>query len=139
MKLELLTDYNMYVFIEKGMRGGISTEMRRYCKANNPYLHDYNPEEEISYIIYLDEEEWMSPYQQSLARELNLGKDRTQKLLLTLRDKKKYVLHVLHRNLQLYLKLEMKLKKVHNVLTFDQIDWVEPYIRLNIELRKKAT
>ena len=78
----------------------------------------------------------MSLYQQIPARELNLGKDRTEKLLLTLRDKKKYVLH--YRNLQLYLKLGMKLKKVHNVLAFDQKDWMEPYIRLNTELRKKT-
>ena len=54
MKLELLTDYNMYLFIEKGIRGGISTEMRRYSKANNSYLNDFNPEQEISYIPYLD-------------------------------------------------------------------------------------
>ena len=81
-------------------------------------------------------DEWLSPYQKSLARDLNLGKDRTKELLLTLRDKKKYVLH--YRNLQLYLKLGMKLKKVHNVLSFDQKDWMEPYIRLNSELRKKA-
>ena len=54
MKLELFTDYNMYLFIEKGMRGGISGEMKRYCKANNPYLHDYEPQQETSYILYLD-------------------------------------------------------------------------------------
>ena len=28
---------------------------------------------------------------------------------------------------------------MHNVLDFDQKDWMEPYIRLNTELRKKAT
>ena len=45
-----------------------------------------------------------------------------------------------YRNLQLYLSLGMKLKKVHSVLAFDQEDWMEPYIRLNTELlRKKAT
>ena len=81
-------------------------------------------------------DEWLSLYQKSLARDLNLGKDRTKKLLLTFRDKKKYVLH--YRHLQLYLKLGMKLKKVHIVLSFDQKDWMEPYIRLNTELRKKA-
>ena len=43
IKLELPTDYNMYLFIEKGMRGGIFTEMQRYSKDNNPYLHDYDP------------------------------------------------------------------------------------------------
>ena len=79
----------------------------------------------------------MSPYQQAIVRELNLGKDRTKKLLLTLRDKTNYVTH--YRNLQLYLNLGMKLKKVHNVLSFDQKDWMKPYISLNTELRKKAT
>ena len=54
IKLELLTDYSMYLFIEKGMRNGISTEMQRYSKANNPYLHDFDPEKETSYILYLD-------------------------------------------------------------------------------------
>ena len=44
----------MYLFIEKGMRGGISTEMQRFFKANNPYLHDYNPEEETTYMVYFD-------------------------------------------------------------------------------------
>ena len=33
----------------------------------------------------------------------------------------------------------MKLKKVHSVLAFNQKDWMKPYIRLNTELRKKAT
>ena len=33
----------------------------------------------------------------------------------------------------------MRLKKVHSVLAFDQEDWMEPYIRLNTELRKRAT
>ena len=79
----------------------------------------------------------MSPYQQVLARELNLGKDRTQKLLLTLRDKERYVLH--YHNLQLYLFLDMKLKRVHNVLAFDQQAWMKSYIALNTELRKQAT
>ena len=79
----------------------------------------------------------MSPYQQALARELNLGKDRTQKLLLTLRDKTNSVLH--YRNLQFYLELGMKLKRVHNVLAFDQKDWMKSYISLNTELRKQAT
>ena len=82
-------------------------------------------------------EEWYSPYQKELAEELSLSKDKTEKLLLTLRDKKNYVLY--YCNLQLYLSLGMKLKKVHNVLAFEQKDWMESYIRLNTELRKKAT
>ena len=51
-------------------------------------------------------------------------------------DKKKYVVH--YRNLHLYLSLGMKLKKVHRILEFNEKPWMEPYIRLNKELRKKA-
>ena len=51
--------------------------------------------------------------------------------------KMKYVLH--SRNLQLYLSLGMGLKKVHRALRFNQSPWMEPYIRMNTELRKEAT
>lgn len=54
VNLELLTDINMHLFIKMGLRGCISMESRRYSKANNPYLKDYNPKQETSYIMYLD-------------------------------------------------------------------------------------
>ena len=54
VNLELLTDVNMHLFVERGLRGGISMESRRYCQANNPYLRNYNPHEETSYIMYYD-------------------------------------------------------------------------------------
>ena len=40
--IELLTDPNMHLIIEKGIRGGISViTTNRYSVANNPYLKDY--------------------------------------------------------------------------------------------------
>ena len=53
-ELELISDVDMFQFIEKGMRGGISYIANRYGKANNKYIENYNPEEASKYIVYLD-------------------------------------------------------------------------------------
>ena len=54
MELELLTDYEMLLMVEKGIRGGICHSIHRYAKANNKYMKSYNNNEESSYIQYLD-------------------------------------------------------------------------------------
>ena len=43
VKLEKISDIDKYLFIEKGLRGGISYIAKRYAKANNKYLNDYVP------------------------------------------------------------------------------------------------
>ena len=52
--LELLTDPDMYLMVDDGIRGGISTIMKRYAKANNKYTNDFDPEKESIYIQYRD-------------------------------------------------------------------------------------
>ena len=54
VKLELITDYDMLLMIENGIRGGICNAIQRYAKANNKYMNDYNKNKESSYIQYLD-------------------------------------------------------------------------------------
>ena len=53
-KPELLTDYDMYLMIEKGIRGGMSMITKRYSKANNKYMKDFNENEESKFIKYFD-------------------------------------------------------------------------------------
>ena len=54
-RLELLTDIDILVMFEKGIRGGITQLVKRYAKANNKYMKDlYNPDEESIYLQYLD-------------------------------------------------------------------------------------
>ncbi|KAL9982399.1 hypothetical protein ACROYT_G004435 [Oculina patagonica] len=205
VELELLTDYEMHLFVERGLRGGISMVSKRYAKANNPYVEGFDPSQPKKYIMYLDannlygwamskplpksgfrwkmvmptekeimtkkefakagwilevdleypkelhdaqnsyplapekkkiNKEMFSPYQKKIIKNLDLKLPESEKLVLTLEDKSNYVVH--YRNLQFYLKQGMKLKKVHRVLEFEQECWMEPYIRMNTEFRKKA-
>ena len=206
IKLELMTGVDMFQFIEKGMRGGVSYITNQYGKANNKYMKEYNEKAPSKYIMYLDANnlygwamshylptgnfKWMTDKE---IKKINLGKSKADgkkglilevdleypqelhdlhndypvcpeqvkvsndmlsgnckeiankfnisiglvsKLIPTLRDKKEYVLH--YRNLQLYLDLGLKIKKVHRVLEFDQSPWLKQYIDFNTEKRKNA-
>ena len=53
-ELDLISDPDMYLFIEEGIRGGISTITKRYAIANNKYMADYDPKKESKYLPYLD-------------------------------------------------------------------------------------
>ena len=53
VKLEKISDIDKYFFIEKGLRGGISYIAKRYDKANNKYMNDYDPKKPLTFITYL--------------------------------------------------------------------------------------
>ena len=46
VKLELLTDVDMLLMVEKGIRGGICHGIHRYAKANNKYTKNYDENDE---------------------------------------------------------------------------------------------
>ena len=54
IKVELMTVVNMFKFIEKWMRGGISYLANRCGETNNKYMKEYNSEKSSKYIHYLD-------------------------------------------------------------------------------------
>ena len=54
VKLGKISEIDKYLFIEKGTRGGISYIAKRYAKANNKYMSDYNPNKQSTFITYLD-------------------------------------------------------------------------------------
>ena len=206
IKLELITDIDMYQFIEKGLRGGVSYIANRYGKANNKYMKKYDEKAPSKYIMYLDAnnlygwamsqylptgnfkwlsqkqiektnlgkytenskkglilevdleypqelhdlhndyplgpekikvaKDMLSDYCKKIADKFNISSGLVHKLIPTLNDKEKYILH--YRNLQLYLSLGLKLKKIHRVLEFDQSPWLKQYIDFNTQKRTHA-
>ena len=54
VKLEKIRDIYKYLFIEKGLRGGISCIANRCAKANSKYMNDYDTKKPLPFISYLD-------------------------------------------------------------------------------------
>ena len=229
IKLEVISDVDKYLFVEKGIRGGVSFIGKRYSKANNPMVSDFDEEKPTTFITYLDannlygwamckplptgnfewlsdldllklqvlitfkgptftsedfedflkenassaskakplggsflevdleypaelhdhhndypiasqslkiEYDWQSDYCRAVRDKHNIPTGSVPKLVTTLRKKTKYVLH--YENLVLYLSLGMKLTKIHRALSFNQSQWLKPYIDFNTQRRKEA-
>ena len=54
VELELLTNIDMLLMVEKRIRGVIYHSIKRYAKANNKYVKDYDKNKELSYLKYWD-------------------------------------------------------------------------------------
>ena len=54
IELELISDIDIHLFIEKGMRDGISYVAERHSKANNKYMECFDSSKESKYITHLD-------------------------------------------------------------------------------------
>ncbi|KAE9523742.1 hypothetical protein AGLY_015802 [Aphis glycines] len=156
VKLELLTEYDMLLMIEKGIRDGLTQASMKYVKANNEKTPDYDPTKSKSWLIYQDCNnlygwamsqhmpyggfKWVEPKLEEL-NDLNdtsaIG--RIYELGYTHGNtsvEKNYIIH--YRNLQQAIANGLIVEKVHRVLQFNQSPWLAPYIALNTEMRKKA-
>ena len=78
----------------------------------------------------------LSNYCENIREKYGITIGQVQKLIPTLSNIEKYVRH--YRNLQLYLSLGLKLKKVHRVLEFNQSPWLKQYIDFNTQKRTNA-
>ena len=189
IQLELLSDQNMLLMFERGIRGGISIISNRYGKANNKYMRKgYNKNLPSKYLMYLDANnlyggamseklpthgfKWLTEREKEnlfnnqvlqvwektpCILEVDLEypkelhdlhndypfcpeslecKNGVKKLIPNLWDKTKYVSH--YKNIIQCLKAGMKLKKIHEGITFVESEWIKPYIELNTNLRAKA-
>ena len=54
VKFEKKSDIGKYLFIEKGLKGGVSYIAKRYAKENNIYMNDYHPKKPSTFISYFD-------------------------------------------------------------------------------------
>ncbi|XP_011859786.1 PREDICTED: uncharacterized protein LOC105557208 [Vollenhovia emeryi] len=162
INFELLTDIDMVMFIERGIRGGLSQCSSRYAQANNKYMHSYDPSKASSYLMYFDVNNlygWAMcqplPYAKfrwvddvadfdfsAIASDSPTGYileppgKRQAKLLATLYCKKRYVIH--YRNLQQCTRQGLRVTNIHRVLQFAQSAWFRDYIELNTQFRTLA-
>ena len=102
-------------------------------------LHDLHNDYPLAPEVMNVKANMLSEKQVEIYKLINGSKEpkdeKTQKLILNLNDKSKYVVHI--RTLQFYLKHGLKLKKIHRAIKFEQ-EILKPYIEFNTEKRKNA-
>ena len=203
IELELISDVDMYLMIEKGLRGGMSVISHRKSEANNKYMTSYDPEKPSKYITYLDanslyswsmiqylpyggfkwidpemfdlnkvtsdsetghilevdllypkeiheanndypfccehkilENDMLSPYAKSIADKHELSSGKSSKLIASMNNKTKYVIHEM--NLKQAVDAGLILTKIHRVIEFKQKPWMKDFIDFNINKRKES-
>ena len=99
-------------------------------------LHDFHNDYPLAPEKIKVTEGMLSPYCREIAEKFGVKVGLVEKLVPTLFNKERYVLH--YRNLQLYMSLGLKLTKIHRALEFDQSPWLKPYIDFNTKKRAKA-
>ena len=92
-------------------------------------LHDLHNDDQVT-------KNMLSPYCKKIKKDYKISSGNVQKIIPTLYDKEKYVLH--EQSLKLYLSLGLRLKRVQRALQFSEKPWLKKYIYFNTEKRKNA-
>ncbi|GBB93319.1 hypothetical protein RclHR1_02150006 [Rhizophagus clarus] len=103
-----------------------------------PYkTHDYLSNLPLAVENIAVGKDWLSPYNAELVEDIDEGRfAKTEKLIPHLGKRNYYVIH--YRELQYYVKLGMIVDEVTGVLSFEQSNWLAPYIALNTEKCNEA-
>ena len=106
---------------------------------NEDFIKNYNENSDEGYFLEVDIEYpkqlWSSHKDLPFLPERK-KLEKVEKLVCSIEDKEKYVIHI--RALKQALNNGLKLKKVHRVIKFKQKAWLKPYIDMNTKLRKEA-
>ena len=149
-KLYLLTNIDMLLMVEKGIRGWICNAVHHYAKANNKCMEDYDANKKSSHLQYCDVNNlygWeMSQKLATFNFELSFlilpflpkrqkfGK--VENLVTNLKDECQYVFYI--KSLKQALNYGLVLKKLHMAISFNQDEWLKPFIERNNKLRIEA-
>nr|XP_042911395.1 uncharacterized protein LOC122272170 [Parasteatoda tepidariorum] len=160
VELHLLTDPTMHLFVEKGIRGGVSIISNRYAQANNKYMSGgYDANIPSSYIVYLDynnlygramlshlptkDFHWSENLDVSENDILNMTDDQEEGMILEVDLEYPAGLHDLHNNLpvtpeQLKVTNDMLSPYSRRVAAELNEAWLQPLINFNTDMRKRA-
>ena len=132
VKLDLLTEIDMLLMVEKGNRGGMCHVIHRFVKATNKYMKDYDKNKEFSYLNYWDVS---NLYEQATSQKVpaddftwvenmpqvikdfteNYNEERDGRYLFEVYNKHPEKVHHLHNDLP-FLPKRMKIGKVEKLL-----------------------
>ena len=103
------------------------------------HLHDHHKDYPLAPEIMSVKESMVSDVNKEIYKCYNNGAsvkdEKTSKLLLTLYDKEKYVIHI--RNLKCYLGKGLVLKRIHRCIEFSQSAWLKECVDFNTEKEKR--
>jgi len=119
-------------YTEESKTGFIAEVDLEYPKE----LHDLHNDFPLAPEQVKVTENMLSDYCKEIKDRFNISIGQVYKLIPTLNNKERYVLH--YRYLDLYLDLGLKITKVHRILRFNQSPWLKPYIDFNTEKKKTS-